>query len=312
MRASFAFVTTIGLSLFCLTMTGCPGNAPGGTGTVKLMITDKPFPVDLLASAEVTITSVELRAAETEAPSTQPAAKGVQAAGAENQTVDSDEAAAKDDGATFITIFEGERTFDLLDLRGGRADLLADAEVPAGQYDQARLIVTAGRVVLTDGREFNLTVPSGAQSGIKLNFTFEVQQDQETPLLLDVDLSRAFTPIPGGHIEDPATIQEFKFQPSIAMRLINLLEAGAISGLVSDLDGNPLGDVLVTAYDDQTEVTSTVSKADGTYQLTGLYAAVYRVEYSATGYVDAEMLDVPVTAGQDAPEVNIALSPAND
>ncbi len=317
MRASFTFIAFIGLSLFCLVVAGCPGILSGlneGNGTVKLLITDKPFPVDLLASAEVTITSVEVRAAAAEPPSTQPAAKGrradvgVKAAVVEYEGDNGDEVEAQDDGAGFVTIFEGERTFDLLNLRNGRADLLADADIPAGTYTQMRLIVTSGRVVLTDGQEFDLKVPSGEQSGIKLNFEFEVQADDPTTLLLDVDLSRAFTPIPGGHIEDPSTIREFKFQPALAMRLINLLEAGSISGAASDPDGNPIAGALVTAYDGDAEVTSTVTDADGLYQLSGLYTAQYRLEFDAAGYTGAEIADVAVTAGQDTTGIDAILS----
>jgi hypothetical protein len=361
---------------------GCPGvlsDSVPGTGTLKLLITDKPFPIDLLSSAEITITRVEVRLAdgsddestanyrgpglskqkdpvEQQEPQGQGHGHGYghgygladdgqmatepeqgdsqdqsqdqspdqqveqgedESPSATDEPAEAEEETTEqgEDGnpaATFITIFEGERTFDLLDLQNGRAELLADVDVPAGQYDEMRLIVASGRVVLTDGREFDLTVPSGAQTGIKLHFTFEVQEGQEAPLLLDVDLSRAFKPIPSGHIDDPAMIREFKFQPSLGMRLISLLEAGSISGIVTDSEGNPLPDVLVTAYAGDDEVTSTTSETDGTYRLVGLYTAQYRLEFSASGYVDAQLEDVAVTAGEETTGADVALSPAGE
>jgi len=206
-------------------------------------------------------------------------------------------------------VFEGERSFDLMKLRGGRTDLLADAVIPVGTYTQLRLIVTEGLVKLTDGREFPLRVPSGAQTGIKLHLTFEVASEEETVLLLDVDLSRAFSPIPGGKIDTVDGIREFHFSPSIAMRLIELLDAGSISGTVTDSGGVVLADVSATAYEDDAEVTSTSTGADGTYLLSGLHTATYRVEFSAAGFEDAEVADLAVEAGQALEGVDAVLNP---
>lgn len=381
-------------------------NAPSGTGTVRLEVTDKPYPVDLIESALVTITRVEVRRAESEdcddeceddvfCNGEEECADGECAAGTppcnENQRCDEEgekcvnlcdedadcndpdscngvescnldlgecqagtpvacaegeacdeslDACApapsdddddgddddegeddddgddddEDDGSPWVVIFEGERVFNLLDLRNGRTDLLADVEIPAGTYTQMRLIVTRGLLTLkSDGREFDLRVPSGEQTGIKLHFTFEVVDGEQTNLLLDVDLSRAFQPIPGGHIEDPANIRDFHFRPSVAMRLIKMVEAGSVAGTVTspgDSGATPVGSALVTAYAGDDEITSTTTDPDGTYMLLGLPTGTYRVECSAAGFADAEANDVAVNAGETAGGVNFSLAPA--
>lgn len=256
------------------------GGATTGTGSLRVLITDKPFPFELLHSAEITITRVEVRGG----------------------------AGDREDDEEFVTVFEGQRDFDLLDLQNGRTDVLADAVIPVGTYTQMRLIVTEGRVRLTNERDFVLRVPSGSQSGIKLHFAFTIEDAEETQLLLDVDLSRAFKPIPAGKIDDPDTIREFKFQPSLAMRLIDIVDAGSIAGRVTNEAGEPIGAVAVTAYKGGEEVTSTSTANDGRYVLSGLPAGEYRVEFSASGYQDAEIDGVSVTAGEQTTGIDIVLA----
>jgi hypothetical protein len=214
------------------------------------------------------------------------------------------------DGSPWIVIFEGERSFNLLDLQNGRTDLLADAEIPAGTYTQMRLIVTRGEVILDDEEmtTFPLSVPSGAQTGIKLHFTFTVEADEDTTLLLDVDVSRAFLPVPGGRIEDPSSIREFKFKPSVAMKLIDIVDAGSISGTVTDGDGMPVADAAVTVFRDGEDITSTATAEDGTYMIGGLAAGTYTVEVSAMGFEDGQA-DAQVAAGATTENVDVILSP---
>lgn len=364
-------------------LAGCPvdGLAPdgstaasGGSGSLKILITDKPFPFDHIASATVTITEVRAHRADADdddgddddagngnandnanaAEDDDEVADDNQNANAPDDAADSAEDAPdandnaadagedegddaandadeddadeddadddsddeedhdKDGDSAWVTVFSGEKSFDLLDLRNGRTDLLAEAELPAGTYDQLRLIVTAGEVTLTDGRVFPLKVPSGEQSGIKLHFEFEVADEGQTQLLLDVDLSRAFQAIPSGRIDDVSTIRSFKFSPSIAMRLANLLEAGSISGLVTDSAAAPLEGAAVTAYrgsgDAAEEVTTSVSEADGSYQLIGLPSGSYRLVFSKDRYADFEIPAVDVQAGAATENVNASLS----
>ncbi len=385
------------LSATALMMTGCgeppannSGGSGGGTGTLRLLVTDKPFPFEFIEEALVTITRIEIRRAGVDDPpagcasdadcddglacngaescdtdtgdcrpgdpptceddevcddirggcaspctddaecddavfcngtETCDEASGLCAPGSpldcpdgEACDEDSQECVEDDGGSPFIVIFEGERVLNLLDLRNGRTDLLADTDVPAGTYTQMRLIVPEGQITIQDVADpFVLRVPSGPQTGIKLHFTFEVVAGEQTSLLLDVDLSRAFKPIPGGRIEEPGDIREFRFSPSLAMRLIDLLDAGSIAGTVTTLDENddlvPLANASVTAFKGDEEISSTSTEEDGTYMLIGLSAGSYRVEFSATGYDDMEVFDVVVTAGETTSGVDVTLTP---
>lgn len=313
--------------LASLGVTGCDGRGAAAAGELKVLITDKPFPFDLVKEATVTITRVEVHRVDADddgddaddpvdpvnddEPGTLDNAQEVPPGAGDGAAEEDDE--DEDGQSPWIVIQEGEREFNLLDLRNGKTDLLADAEIPAGTYNQMRLIVTQGRIVVGDEeseREFVLTVPSGSQTGIKLHFVFEVSADQPTTLLLDVDLSRAFLPVPGGKIEDLDSISEFKFLPSIAMRLINIIQAGSIAGMVTDNTmGAPIENAAVTVLSEGTEVSTTATDADGSYAILGLPPGTYTVEVSATGYVDAQVGDVVVTAGTATEGVNIALDP---
>lgn len=216
---------------------------------------------------------------------------------------------------TFIVIFDGSKPFNLLDLQNGRTDLLADAVIPAGTYTLTRVIVSEGEIKLKEVEEpFRLTVPSGEQTGIKLHLTFVIEPGEETTLLLDVDLSRLFQPIPGGHIDDPRTIRNFHFRPSVAMRLINLLEAGSVSGTVTTLanaEAHSLEGVTVRAYSGDDEVTSTATDVNGYYLLGGLPTGEYRVEFSAVGFVVKEVADISVLAGETIAGVGVDLAPTD-
>ena len=310
---------TLSLALAVILVTGC--NLLGtsaATGSVNLQVTDAPFPVDLISEATVTITKVEvLRASATqpsgdlpESDESEPAddssAPASQPSDSSTDSGTGDSSAQTQDQSDWVTIFEGSKTFNLLDLRNGRTDLLADVTVPAGQYTQMRLIVTEGSITLKDGRTFNLKVPSGAESGIKLHFTFTVSDSETKPLLLDVNLARAFEPIPGSGVKRPEDIKQFHFHPSLAMRLINVVQAGSVKGTVTNAAG-PLAGVTVTALRDTTEVTTTSSEADGTYTLSGLPTGTYTVTFSAEGYTDKSIADVAVAAGQATENVNATM-----
>ena len=109
--------------------------------------------------------------------------------------------------------------------------LLADVTIPAGTYAQLRLIVDEASVELKDVYEFNgggvtmdLQVPSGAETGIKLNLGVADGDDtgplviapgETLVLLVDFDVDESF--VIQGDPETPAGINGVLFTPTISV-----------------------------------------------------------------------------------------------
>ena len=98
--------------------------ATGETGKLSVKITDKPFPVDWLDSAIVTIYKVEVRQKDVE-----------------------------EDSSAFVVISEETFEFNLLDFRNGMTGDMVEADVPVGSYDLVRLYVESGRAVFKNGMD---------------------------------------------------------------------------------------------------------------------------------------------------------------
>lgn len=262
------------LALLGLIFTGCGGGGDsggqGGTGTLNVRITDSPYPFDLIAEAKVTIDKVEVHVSN-----------------------------SPTETSGFLTLpFEGPKTFDLLQLQGGVTATLVSADLPAGTYGQIRLLVSSGYVKLKDDREFNLNVPSGSQSGIKIfpNPPIVVSGGLTTDMILDFDVGKSFLPTPAAPIHS-SDIKEFKFKPVI--RVVNSTLVGTISGKVSKTDSTPLEDAALTAFDGTVEITSTSSQADGGYVLSGLPAGTYDITATRSGYASNTRNGVSVVVGND-------------
>lgn len=268
-------------SLFFL---GCSEdlNNEATMGRLTVHLTDAPFPYDMISEANVTIFKVDARY------------KGDSMEGDENND---------DEGNSFIVLMEEERDFNLLNLTNGITETLADIEVPAGSYDLIRIYVKGVNVVLNDGRTFDLKVPSGEQTGIKvfvkpsINVSGEISSD----LLLDFDVSRSF--IPKGNIDNISGITGFNFKPVI--KASNMSFAGTLSGLVSTKMDNDeivgLENAMLYVYEtgtmEEEPFKTGATDENGNYTIMGLNAGSYDVMVELDGYETQIIEEVTIVAG---------------
>lgn len=160
---------------------GCGSLSDSDQAFVQVRITDLPFPFDDADSANVVIERVEL--------------------------------VGDPDTNRVVLLADTAIAYNLLDLRNGVSADLADAQVPAGDYGQLRVIVNEdARVVLSDGRTFDLKVPSGSQTGIKLNLgPLDLSNGSEADVLVDFNVEESF--VVQGNPATPAGINGFIFKP---------------------------------------------------------------------------------------------------
>jgi hypothetical protein len=93
-------------------------------------------------------------------------------------------------GGTWQTLVTKEETIDLLTLRNGASLDLGAAVLPPGHVGQLRLHLAEGsqaHMTTNDGVDHPLTIPSAAQSGIKLVGGFDVPECASGQVTIDFD-----------------------------------------------------------------------------------------------------------------------------
>lgn len=237
-----------------------------GSGRLVIKVTDAPFPIDMIETAEVTITKVELKK----------------------------EGDGISDGNPFIIVSDDTMSFNLVELRNGISEELANIEIPAGKYDMIRLYVEEASMKVKDGDEYTVKVPSGKQTGIKIliNPGLEVDGGLTSEVLLDFDLSRSF--VMRGNIYKPQGFNGFIFKPVI--RAVNDTKAGRIEGMVTDTADIKLENAEVWIRQDTT-VATTFTDTEGFYALVGVPAGTYTLLATKEDFDTVMFEDVKITAG---------------
>jgi hypothetical protein len=223
-----------------------------------------------------------------------------------------------DDGPP-IVIVEDAGSYDLLQLQNGVTADLGGAHIESGRYHQMRMIVESAVLTLADGYQFvdgsttqTLFVPSGAQTGIKINLTMADGDTEagveirpgETVLVVDFDVSQNF--VMQGDADTPAGIQGFLFTPTL--RAIVRDVAGSIAGTVTAPGDMAPGMTVTATRDGETEVHATTTvQADGSF----LFPFMAPGSYNVTVVVDPDTHEantVAVTIGENENFTGVALT----
>ena len=278
MKTQQLFLVTLIISLLVL---GCERVAVDEentekTGKLLVTLTDAPFPSDLVDEVNVTIERVELKLKS------------------DDDYDDEDEKSTMsgDEIDSLLVISAESQIFNLLDLSNGIKTLLAEVEIPSGEYSEIRLIISAANIVLTDGKEFDLEVPSGKSSGIKIKIkpTLVVYSGMENEVILDFDVSRSFKV--KGNPKNKHGIKGFMFKPVI--RAVNNSLAGKIQGTVKNIEDELIQDAYITLFNETDTVTTAISNKDGYYAIIGLPQGNYQINCGHDDYLISETFDVEV------------------
>ena len=176
-------------------LAACGGGSGNSNGSLTLKITDDP--VTDAQAVVVVFTGVELKPAG---------------------------------GASFSVDFATKKSIDLLALQGGKTtNLFENQSVPAGKYEWLRLKVYTDQTandasyIETGGTKFNLIVPSGSETGLKLVRGFTVAQGSLTGFVIDFDLRKSV-------VAPPGQMPNYFLKP--ALRVVDEMQVGTIAGTV--------------------------------------------------------------------------------
>jgi hypothetical protein len=245
-----------------------------GKATVIFKVTDAPFPASQVEEAYVTVDWIKLLKAGMEEEYTE-------------EETESEE-------ASFVLVeLEEPATFNLLELRNGLTEVLAEMELPVGIYTEVRLHVIEAGILLKDGKAFPLKVPSGDASGLKLKMKPELTltEGEVVEVLFDFDISRSF--VMKGSINN---ILGFNFKPVVRAVAHVVTETGEISGTVTDADENAIEEVTVVLLKGEEEITTAITSEEGFYAMIGILPGTYTLKVVA-GDVTKEV-EVTVEAGK--------------
>jgi hypothetical protein len=192
---------------------------------------------------------------------------------------------AADSTSGWTVLSDSSRTYDLLTLTNGLSQVIGDRMLSPGHYTQIRLKLGAGSTVVIDGQTYPLTVPSGLQTGLKLNHPFDIQANTLYSLTLDFDAARSIHLAGSDYVLSPV------------IRLIATQTSGTVSGTVLPVEAKAIvstmaGADTVSAYADTTS---------GYFRLMALPAGVYDIHIvpRTAGFRDSTVTNVAVDAARN-------------
>jgi hypothetical protein len=153
--------------------------------------------------------------------------------------------------------------YNLLDFANGVDTLIATGNLAVGNISQVRLILGSNNSILLNGTLIPITVPSGEESGLKLNIHQSVTAGSNTILLLDFDANQSIVAEGNG---------AYHLKPVLRVLDVDISTTGMIAGHIS-----PPSTPVVVTVSGGGHVYSTVEDRNGYFKIKGLAAGTYSV-----------------------------------
>ena len=220
---------------------------PDGQGEVTTKITDAPFPFGFIAHANVGVTKIEV----------------------------------KTESGEYVVLFEGDATYDLVELTNG---VTADVEVStidAGTYTHCRVTTGSAGIIFDDG-----TTHTASGASVTTVVAFEpalvVEEGEESEVLIDIDLGSSFSLFGTGGVLDldwwitgsGDGVFYCTFEPEI--RVCDFDVTGEITGSVT-VDGSVYENASVSIEIDGATI-HTHTESDGSFTFIGIPEGDYTVK----------------------------------
>lgn len=167
---------------------------------------------------------------------------------------------------------------NVLDYVNGKSALLVSNDFAAGDLKEIRLILGPDSYVIgRDEQRYDLKTPSGQTSGVKLKLDKATLRQRETfQLLLDFDVAKSI--VERGNWKSGNDKKErYLLKPVIRVVAQDL--HGGLRGTVNPAAARPQI-LAIRSSVLGPDTVSTSADASGAYQLNGLAAGTYRVEFS--------------------------------
>jgi hypothetical protein len=248
---------------------GSDGAVATGAGTLRVALTDAP---SCYQHVYVTVQKVRVHQSAT--------------------------AGDTDAGWSDLTLAAPQR-IDLVSLSNGVLQELGSTPLPAGHYQQVRLVLAdnagsgasamANSVQPNGGAETALDTPSAMQSGLKLRADFDVAAGQMADLVLDFDACKS--------IVQAGNSGKFILKPVISV--VPRIVSGVTGYVTTTLS---LSSTTIAAQQNGTTVRSTAPDATGKFSIPYLQPGTYTLVVTSDGHATAVVTNV--TAGTTTTVVN--------
>ena len=173
--------------------------------------------------------------------------------------------------------------FNILALTNGLDTLLGLTTLPVGDISEIRLKLGTNNTVKVNGQIYNLVIPSGGESGLKLKFEKKLIAGVSYVVTLDFDAAKS--------IKEEKNNQ-FKLRPTL--RVITEANNGSIRGEIAPASCKS----IVYALSGSDTVASTYPSSLGKFVLQGLNSGSYKISVDADSCTDKTIQNINVVIGK--------------